>query len=456
MTPCPRNASLKSNKFFTKEVFIMYLTYSFYELLWLFFIYSFLGWVLETCASALRRRHFANRGLVNAPFCILYGTTAVFITLFCGELHGFWLFGASMLLASISEWIAGHLIELLFHKRWWDYSHLPGNLDGYICLPVSLLWGVLGFLMMQWGNRLLFDLFRLIPAPVSSVLLWTLGILLLLDITASLMVSYGKSRYTEEWRSVDNRLSAFTARLAAPIYRYIDARILKAYPQAKPVASTKKKPDCFAQGCCPDKIIWLFLIGAFLGDITETLYCRVVGGVWMSRSSVVWGPFSIVWGLAIAIFTLLLYKYRNSSDRFLFLTGTLLGGAYEYACSVFTELVFGQIFWDYSALPFNLGGRINLLYCFFWGIAAVVWMKFLYPKFSALIEKIPMRFGRHLTRILIIFMLCNITVSCMALARNTERANGIPATHSWQQIMDERFDDARMDRIYPNAKSANP
>lgn len=59
-----------------------------------------------------------------------------------------------------------------------------------------------------------------------------------------------------------------------------------------------------------------------------------------------------------------LYKYKDKGDRFLFLTGTLLGGAYEYFCSVFTELVFGKVFWDYSKIPFNLGGRINLLYCF--------------------------------------------------------------------------------------------
>lgn len=52
--------------------------------------------------------------------------------------------------------------------------------------------------------------------------------------------------------------------------------------------------------------------------------------------------------------------------------GTFIGGAYEYICSVFTEIVFGKIFWDYLGLPFNLGGRINLLYCFFWGIATVV------------------------------------------------------------------------------------
>ena len=61
------------------------------------------------------------------------------------------------------------------------------------------------------------------------------------------------------------------------------------------------------------------------------------------------------------------------------MAGTLLGGLYEYLCSVFTELAFGTVFWDYSAIPFNLGGRINLLYCFFWGFAAVAWFKGLYP-----------------------------------------------------------------------------
>ena len=45
-------------------------------------------------------------------------------------------------------------------------------------------------------------------------------------------------------------------------------------------------------------VLVLLFIGAFLGDITETIFCRITAGYWMSRSSVVWGPFSIVWGLA--------------------------------------------------------------------------------------------------------------------------------------------------------------
>ena len=59
----------------------------------------------------------------------------------------------------------------------------------------------------------------------------------------------------------------------------------------------------------------------------------------MSRSSVVWGPFSVVWGLGIAGATILLYRYRDRSDRYIFMAGTFWGGAYEYLCSVFSEIV---------------------------------------------------------------------------------------------------------------------
>ena len=51
-----------------------------YDLLWLFFIYSFLGWLFETVSASLKQKKFANRGLVNGPFCVLYGITAVIIT----------------------------------------------------------------------------------------------------------------------------------------------------------------------------------------------------------------------------------------------------------------------------------------------------------------------------------------------------------------------------------------
>lgn len=158
-----------------------------------------------------------------------------------------------------------------------------------------------------------------------------------------------------------------------------------------------------------------------------------------------------VWGLAIALVTVLLYKDRDKQEHHIFWVGVFLGGAYEYICSVFTEIVFGKVFWDYSAMPFNLGGRINLLYCLFWGIAAVVWIKGLYPKVARFIEAVLRKTGWLLTGIFMAFMVINICVSVLALVRYDTRADGETAVYGWELFMDEHFDDARMERIYPNA-----
>lgn len=431
--------------------------YTYTEHLWLFFICSFLGWVLETTAAAVKNKRFANRGLVNLPFCILYGCAAVFITIFGAELKGIWLYIGSVILATVFEWIAGHLIEKIYHEKWWDYSSIRWNLDGYVCLPMSAIWGALAYVMMRWGNTLLLKLFHLLPKTAGYILLLVLTVLLALDILATMMILSGKSKEEERWAAVDNWLSKPAVRLGHSIYKHVDTRIRRAYPDAKKTTiTTASTPSAvFAEGCGFHKLVWLFMIGAFLGDITETIYCRITAGIWMSRSSVVWGPFSIVWGLAIAAATAFLHRYRNKSDGFLFAFGTFLGGAYEYVCSVFTEIVFGKVFWDYSTYPLNLGGRINLLYCFFWGIAAVVWMKMLYPKISGLIEKIPMKPGKIITWILTIFMCCNMFVSSLALIRSTERANHIPGESAWQQLMDKYYDDETLQHIYPNAIAAD-
>ena len=423
-----------------------------YELLWLFFIYSFLGWVLETAAATVMHRTFSNRGLVNGPLCILYGITAAFMTVGLQEMTGIWLFLFASLYAAVSEFIAGHLIEKFYHKKWWDYSRMKWNLDGYVCLPVSLIRGALGYLAVRFGNRICMWLLGLLPQLLVHIVLIVLVATLVVDVVGSYLLLTGKSRHPQRWEEANNRLDRLRIKLRNQITERIEKRLGKAYPKASGIDRAVKDKTVFAKGCDFYKIVMLFFIGAFLGDVTETIFCRVTAGVWMSRSSVVWGPFSIVWGLAIAMVTALLYKYKDKSDSFLFWTGTFLGGAYEYLCSVFTELVFGKIFWDYSKIPFNLGGRINLLYCFFWGIAAVTWFKVLYPGISGLIEKIPVLAGKILTWVLILFMCCNIFVSCMALIRYDERDKGVKATKSWQIYMDEHYDDTKMQRIYPNAK----
>ena len=425
--------------------------YNTYELIWLFLIYSFLGWMLETILAATEQRRFVNRGLINGPLCTIYGVPIVILTIFGQELPLFWLFLGAMIVATVTEWISGHMIERFYHERWWDYSNIKWNLDGYICLPASLVWGVLGTISMRWGNGLLIRLYGFLPEGIGHLLVWILAGMLVLDVTATIFALSGIGRSTQKWEAVDSWFTSISLRIGQWLYGHVDRRIHRAYPKTVRVEKPQRDKTVFAAGCCMQKLVWLFFIGCLLGDITETIFCRITAGVWMSRSSLVWGPFSIVWGFAIAAVTDLLYKYKDRSDRFLFLMGTALGGAYEYLCSVLSEMVFGTVFWDYSGIPFNLGGRINLLYCFFWGFAAVAWFKIFYPVISGWIEKLPICAGRILTWVIVVFMCCNMAVSTMALIRSNERSQGIPATQSWQQTMDERFPDERMEKIYPNA-----
>ncbi len=425
----------------------------FYQLTYLFFAYSFLGWLGEVLTNAVRKRRYQDCGVLNGPLCILYGIGGLIISFALGDLQQSWFFllGLGAVYATVLEWIAGHILERVSHTRWWDYSDRKFNLDGYICLGASVLWGLLSVFMVKWGNPLLLFLFDLIPGGVRAAVLWAGIVVFAIDAVGTFLTMLGLCYRWPPAEAVENRLANLTLRAGLWILGRVERRMTKAHPAVTFEREKKARATVFAAGCSPYKIVLLFIIGAFLGDVVETIFCRITAGYWMSRSSLVWGPFSIVWGLAIALVTLLLYRYKDKSASWLFVTGTLLGGAYEYLCSVFTEVVFGAVFWDYSAIPFNLGGRINLLYCFFWGFAAVAWFKVFYPPLSRMIERIPRTFGKVLTWCLCLFMVADMAVSSMALVRYNQRLEGIPPRNEVAVYLDEHYDDARMQAVYPKA-----
>ncbi|MCI9137625.1 MAG: putative ABC transporter permease [Lachnospiraceae bacterium] len=434
--------------------------YTGYDLLFLFFIYSFLGWCLEVIYAALGRKEFVNRGFLNGMLCPVYGISMVFILIFMESLRGEWfyLFLGCMIVGTVMELLTGLLLEKVFHLRLWDYSGKKFQAGGYICMAASIVWGMLGVFTIKFFNPLLMIILGDIPYVPGCILLFALCLILAVDVFMTTGVLLKMKRRNQKMTEIAKGLNQASKSLQAKIIQVVNRRMNKAFPNMKEEDETEEKRQellrqkaIFAYGCGFHKIVWIFFLGAFLGDMTETIFCRIVLGTWMSRSSVVYGSFSLVWGIGVAGATILLYRYRNREDRYIFLAGTFLGGAYEYICSVFTELAFGTVFWDYSDIPFNLGGRINLLYCFFWGIAAWVWMKRLYPLFSKWIEKIPKKPGAVLTYLILIFMVFNIGISTAALARYGERAKGNPPENGLEIWIDGEFTDGRMEEIYPNA-----
>ena len=386
-------------------------------------------------------------------FCLIYGFGGFFITAFTRELTGIWLFLGCAIVASLLEWIAGHLIEMWYHERWWDYRKIKWNLDGYVSVPTSCVWGILGVFVIKIGNGLCMSLYGMLPGLISRIIILVLLGFLAVDAIATLTILFGHSKNPERWIAADRDIDSATKKLGAKIDDVVNRRITKAYPQKQHTESEEAHPEIFAYGCSFYKIVLLFFIGAFLGDITETIFCRITAGYWMSRSSVVWGDFSIVWGLAIAAVTALLYTDPETAPSSSFSGWVHFLAVPMNISAVFSRKLYLELYSGITVIsPFNLGGRINLLYCFFWGFAAVAWFKIFYPPVSRLIEKIPVKIGKIITWLLIIFMLADGIVSSAALARYNARSNGIEAENSFESWVDKHFDDERMAQVYPKAK----
>lgn len=145
--------------------------YTFIQWLLFFFIYCFLGWVWESCYVSIKKREWINRGFLHGPMLPIYGSGAI-IVLLCtiGERDQvilIFIFG--MTGATILEYVTGACMERLFRVRYWDYSHMPLNLKGYICLPVSLGWGVFSVLLVRVIHVPIENLVLQIPERIAEV-----------------------------------------------------------------------------------------------------------------------------------------------------------------------------------------------------------------------------------------------------------------------------------------------
>ncbi len=206
----------------------------------------------------------------------------------------------------------------------------------------------------------------------------------------------------------------------------------------------------FAKGLNAYKLLIILIIGSFVGVIVELLWCLVKNGYIESRSALVYGPFNPLYGVGAAALSIVLYRFRNRGYLYSFFGGMIIGSVVEYVFSWAQEMILGSRSWDYSDVPFNLNGRICLLYSVFWGVLGVLWIKDLYPRMSKWILKIPNKTGKILTWILAAFLVVNCAVSAVAVWRWSERINGIEASNSFEEFIDERFPDERMERVYAN------
>lgn len=227
-------------------------------------------------------------------------------------------------------------------------------------------------------------------------------------------------------------------------------RFLRRAPANSVIDYEENKTRNFAAGINFYKIALICISGSFAGVVVELLWCLLRNGYIESRAGLVYGPFNLLYGVGAVALTLILYRYRNRSSAFSFFGGIIIGSAVEYLLSWGQETLFGSTSWDYSDVPFNINGRICLLYSVFWGILGVLWIKSIYPRVAKIILKIPNRAGKIITWALTVFMIFNAVMSLFSVWRWSERVHNVPATTAADRFFDERFPDSRMERIFAN------
>lgn len=190
-----------------------------YEIILCFFIYGFLGWCTEVAFAAGKERRFVNRGFLNGPICPIYGVgvVAVVVLLEPYENNLFILYVASIILVTALEWVTGFILEKLFHSKWWDYSNMPLNLNGYVCLLFSLIWGVACVAIVKWIHPFIFKGVKILPVWFGAILLVLLGIGMLADLYVTVTNILQMNRHLARMEEIATELRKISDELGANI-----------------------------------------------------------------------------------------------------------------------------------------------------------------------------------------------------------------------------------------------
>ena len=190
----------------------MIMPQNFYELVWIFIIYAFIGWCTEVSYAALDTGKFVNRGFLNGPYCPIYGCGVVIVVAILTPLKEnlLILFAGSFLLTSVLEYITGYILEKVFHNKWWDYSDKPFNIKGYVCLKFSIYWGLACTFIMDIIHPIIYAAIRFIPFVLGVVLLSIIMCVFAADciITVTTILKFNKRlKVMDEMAASIHRLS---------------------------------------------------------------------------------------------------------------------------------------------------------------------------------------------------------------------------------------------------------
>ena len=164
----------------------------FYHLMNWLIIYSFFGWVWETCYVSVKSGKFVNRGFINGPLCTIYGFGAVSVYVILRPFSDnlLYLYLGGVVVATALEYVTAVLMESIFHTSWWDYSDNKFNFQGRICLGASLGWGVFTVILFKVLHPLVESIVILYPVYVGEIGICVIGVGYVVDFVFSAAAAF--------------------------------------------------------------------------------------------------------------------------------------------------------------------------------------------------------------------------------------------------------------------------
>lgn len=194
-----------------------------------FFVYGVLGWCTEVAFAAWKEHRFVNRGFLNGPICPIYGVGVGIVVQFLSPYKNnlLLLYITSVILVTALEWLTGFILEKVFHNKWWDYSNMPLNLNGYVCLLFSLIWGVACVVIVDFIHPLIHTALTYIPFILGIILIVVFGTAMFADlyVTASGILKLNKK--LAKMQEIADELHEISEKLGENIYKSTSAAIEK-------------------------------------------------------------------------------------------------------------------------------------------------------------------------------------------------------------------------------------
>lgn len=157
----------------------------------LFMIYSLIGWLYEFILAMFTEKKIINRGFLIGPYCPIYGTGCLLLVTCLKDFieYPIILFILSLLLCYLLEYVVGYTMEKIFKMRWWDYSNLKFNLNGYICLRFMLVFGIAGTIINYFVHPFFVSLLNTLSSQTLCIIAFGLAIIFIIDVCLSLYLN---------------------------------------------------------------------------------------------------------------------------------------------------------------------------------------------------------------------------------------------------------------------------